>query len=48
MGIPIAREVIRHTSLSSGATVGVARGFGPAGHGLALRGLVGVLSGEDE
>lgn len=45
---PNAREVFRHTSLSSGAAVGVVQGFGPAGYGLALRGLVGVLSREDE
>lgn len=45
---PNAREVFRHTSLSSGAAVGVVQGFGPAGHELALRGLVGVLSREDE
>ena len=45
---PNAREVFRHTSLSSGAAVGVVQGFGPAGYELALRGLVGVLSREDE
>ena len=45
---PNAREVFRHTSLVSGAAVGVVQGFGPAGYGLALRGLVGVLSREDE
>jgi 3-dehydroquinate dehydratase II len=45
---PNAREIFRHTSLSSGAAVGVVQGFGPAGYGLALRGLVGVLSREDE
>jgi 3-dehydroquinate dehydratase-2 len=41
---PFARETFRHTSLISGAAVGVVLGFGPAGYGLALRGLVGVLS----
>jgi 3-dehydroquinate dehydratase len=45
---PDAREVFRLTSLSSGAAVGAVRGFGPAGHGLAPRGLVGVLSRENE
>ena len=41
---PHARETFRHTSLISGAAVGVVQGFGPAGYELALRGLVGVLS----
>jgi 3-dehydroquinate dehydratase-2 len=41
---PCARETFRHTSLISGAAVGVVQGFGPAGYELALRGLVGVLS----
>jgi 3-dehydroquinate dehydratase-2 len=41
---PLARESFRHTSLISGAAVGVVQGFGPAGYELALRGLVGVLS----
>ncbi len=41
---PYARETFRHTSLISGAAVGVVQGFGPAGYELALRGLMGVLS----
>jgi len=41
---PHARETFRHTSLISGAAVGVVQGFGPAGYELALRGLMGVLS----
>ncbi len=41
---PSAREAFRHTSLISGAAVGVVQGFGPAGYELALRGLMGVLS----
>ena len=41
---PCARETFRHTSLISGAAVGVVQGFGPAGYELALRGLMGVLS----
>lgn len=41
---PAARETFRHTSLISGAAVGVVQGFGPAGYELALRGLMGVLS----
>ena len=41
---PYARETFRHTSLISGAAVGVVLGFGPAGYELALRGLMGVLS----
>jgi 3-dehydroquinate dehydratase-2 len=41
---PCAREMFRHTSLISGAAVGVVQGFGPAGYELALRGLMGVLS----
>ena len=41
---PLARESFRHTSLISGAAVGVVQGFGPAGYELALRGLLGVLS----
>jgi 3-dehydroquinate dehydratase II len=41
---PCARESFRHTSLISGAAVGVVQGFGPAGYELALRGLMGVLS----
>jgi len=44
---PNAREVFRHTSLVSGAAVGVVQGFGPAGYELALRGLVGVLSRDE-
>jgi 3-dehydroquinate dehydratase II len=43
---PFSRETFRHTSLISGAAVGVVQGFGPAGYELALRGLVGVLSRE--
>jgi 3-dehydroquinate dehydratase-2 len=41
---PYSREAFRHTSLISGAAVGVVQGFGPAGYELALRGLLGVLS----
>jgi 3-dehydroquinate dehydratase II len=41
---PSARETFRHTSLISGAAVGVVQGFGPASYELALRGLMGVLS----
>jgi 3-dehydroquinate dehydratase-2 len=41
---PFSRETFRHSSMISGAAVGVVQGFGPAGYGLALRGLVGVLS----
>lgn len=41
---PCAREAFRHTSMISGAAVGVVQGFGPAGYELALRGLMGVLS----
>lgn len=41
---PYARETFRHTSMISGAAVGVVLGFGPAGYELALRGLMGVLS----
>jgi 3-dehydroquinate dehydratase II len=41
---PCARETFRHTSLISGAAVGVVQGFGPAGYELALRGLMGVIS----
>ena len=41
---PCARETFRHTSLISGAAVGVVQGFGPAGYELALRGLMGALS----
>jgi len=44
LSTPSARETFRHTSLISGAAVGVVQGFGPAGYGLALRGLMGVLS----
>jgi len=45
---PSAREAFRHSSLISGAAVAVVQGFGPAGYELALRGLVGVLSREDQ
>ena len=41
---PCARETFRHTSLISGAAVGVVQGFGSASYELALRGLMGVLS----
>jgi 3-dehydroquinate dehydratase len=47
-GDPDARGVFRLTSSSSGAAVGAVRRFGPAGHGQALRGPVGVLSRENE
>jgi 3-dehydroquinate dehydratase-2 len=43
---PSARESFRHRSLISGAAVGVVQGFGVASYGLALRGLLGVLSGD--
>jgi 3-dehydroquinate dehydratase-2 len=44
---PQAREPFRHTSLISGAALGVIQGFGPASYELALRGLVGVLSNDE-
>jgi 3-dehydroquinate dehydratase-2 len=44
---PHAREPFRHTSLISGAAIGVVQGFAGASYELALRGLVGVLSREE-
>jgi 3-dehydroquinate dehydratase-2 len=40
---PAAREPFRHTSLVSGAVMGVVQGFGADSYGLALRALVGAL-----
>ena len=41
---PHARESFRHTSLISGAALGVVQGLGPSGYALALRGLADHLS----
>lgn len=41
---PAARETFRHTSMISGAALGVVQGFGADSYGLALRALLGVLS----
>jgi 3-dehydroquinate dehydratase-2 len=42
---PNAREPFRHTSLLSGAALGVIQGFGADSYLLGLRALVGHLDG---
>ncbi len=41
---PHTRETFRHTSLISGAALGVVQGFGVDSYALALRGLLGYLA----